>query len=124
MFEYEGTEFTLEEVQAAAEAKGLDLNSYITKFGITKKEDAKAGKPTSQGQGAPVAETAAPEIQLTDTVSPSVDGSLELQEPIKTNIAKDTTIEIAPRLTKDQEEKILSDFEKASKINEDLEAKK
>ena len=35
------------------------------------------GKPKSQGPGAPVAKTAAPKIQLTDTVSPSISGSLE-----------------------------------------------
>jgi hypothetical protein len=49
-----------------------------------------AGKPTSQGPGAPVAETAAPKIQLTDTVSPSVNGSLESQKPIETKITAGT----------------------------------
>jgi len=38
------------------------------------------GKPTSQGPGAPVAETTAPEIQPVDTASPSADGLLELKE--------------------------------------------
>ena len=42
-----------------------------------KKIEDTTGKQTSQGQGAPVAGTAAAEIQLTDTVSPSVSGSLE-----------------------------------------------
>ena len=43
-------------------------------------ESIEPGKPTSQGAGAPVAETAAPEIQITDTDSTLEDGSLDLQE--------------------------------------------
>ena len=124
MYELDNETFSYEELLKAAEDKGYTIDELFEKNPNLKKVEDTAGKPTSQGQGAPVAETAAPEIQLTDTVSPSANGSLELQEPVKTDIAKDTTIEIAPRLTKDQEEKILSDFEKASKINEDLEAKK
>ncbi len=124
MYELDNETFSYEELLKAAENKGYTIDELFEKNPNLKKVEDTTGKPTSQGPGAPVAETAAPEIQLTDTVSQSVDGSLELQEPVKTDIAKDTTIEIAPRLTKDQEEKILSDFEKASKINEDLEAKK
>jgi hypothetical protein len=47
-------------------------------------ESIEPGKPTSQGAGAPVAETAAPEIQLTDTASPQVSGSLDSQIPTQT----------------------------------------
>ena len=124
MYELDNELFSYEELIQAAESKGYTIDELFEKNPNLKKVEDTTGKPTSQGPGAPVAETAAPEIQLTDTVSPSADGSLELQEPVKTDIAKDTTIEIAPRLTKEQEEKILSDFENASKINEDLEAKK
>ena len=124
MYELDNETFSYEELVKAAEDKGYTIDELFAKNPNLKKVEDTAGKKKSQGQGAPVASPTAPQIQLTDTVSPSVSGSLELQKPVKTGIAKDTTIEIAPRLTKNQEEKILSDFEKASKINENLEEKK
>lgn len=41
---YNGAEFSEEDVIAKAEEKGLDLNSYINKFGIKRKEDKVPGK--------------------------------------------------------------------------------
>ena len=82
MFEYNGFEFTYEEVEAKAKEKGLDIDTYIKQYGINKisEDTPEVGKPTSQGQGAPVAETAAPENQMPSTESALEDGSLELQK--------------------------------------------
>ena len=39
MFEYEGFEYSLEEIQEAAEAAGLSLEDYIAKHNITSKQE-------------------------------------------------------------------------------------
>ena len=74
MYELNGVEYSEETLQGKAKEYGMDFDSYIQKM-TEKGLKQKVGKPTSQGQGAPVAETVAPEIQSADTVSPSVDGS-------------------------------------------------
>ena len=38
MFEYNGTEFTLEQVEKAATAKGLSADEYISTYNIVKKD--------------------------------------------------------------------------------------
>jgi hypothetical protein len=64
MFEYNGFEFTYEEVEAKAKEKGLDIDTYIKQYGINKIDTpSKEGKQLSQGPGAPVAETQAPTVQ-------------------------------------------------------------
>jgi hypothetical protein len=64
MFEYNGFEFTYEEVEAKAKEKGLDIDTYISKYGINKIDTpSEEGKQLSQGPGAPVAETQAPTVQ-------------------------------------------------------------
>lgn len=42
---YKGAEFSEEDVIAKAEEKGMDLDSYINKFGIERVDDKKPGKP-------------------------------------------------------------------------------
>lgn len=75
MFEYEGQQFTLEEVKAAADKRSLSVDNYVSQFNIKKVEETKqeqeAGKTQPQVSGAPVEETAAP-----DTVSKPEDTSL------------------------------------------------
>lgn len=66
MFEHEGFEYSLEEVQNAANSKGLSLEEYISQFNIKKIEDQ--GKTQPQVPGAPVEITAAPD---TDSSSAS-----------------------------------------------------
>ena len=39
MFEYNGTQFSLEQVEEAALAKGLSVDEYVNEYGITKKDD-------------------------------------------------------------------------------------
>jgi hypothetical protein len=60
MFEYEGFQYSAEEIQQAANEAGLNLNEYISKFNIKKLEEP--GKQTPQVPGAPVEETAAPDM--------------------------------------------------------------
>ena len=79
MYEYNGRPITLEQIQSAAQKSNLSVEEYIAKAGIITKSE-EPGKKTSQGQGAPVAEIAAPEIQIKSTESTPEDGSLELQE--------------------------------------------
>lgn len=40
MFEYNGTQFSLEQVEEAALAKGFSVDEYINEYGITKKTEA------------------------------------------------------------------------------------
>ena len=73
MFKYKKTDGSIVTVHESQVQKFLETFPDATLI----EESVEQGKLESQGQGAPVAETAAPEIQLTDTVSPSVSGSLE-----------------------------------------------
>jgi len=84
MYELDNEIFSTEELTSIAEVKGYTLDELLQKNPNIKKAEDTAGKPTSQGPGAPVAETAAPKIQLTDTASPLVDGSLDFQAPTQT----------------------------------------
>jgi len=52
IYTYNGATFSEEDVIAKAEEKGLDLESYINKFGIKKEEDQITEKP---GKPKPVA---------------------------------------------------------------------
>ena len=70
MYELDNETFSYEELLKAAEDKGYTIDELFEKNPNLKKVEDTTGKPTSQGQGAPAAETAAPEIQLADTVSP------------------------------------------------------
>jgi len=45
IYTYNGAEFSEEDVIAKAEEKGMDLESYINKFGIKRTEDKVPGKP-------------------------------------------------------------------------------
>ena len=80
MYELDNETFSYEELVKAAEDKGYTIDELFAKNPNLKKVEDTAGKSTSQGQGAPVAGTAAPEIQLTDTASLSASGSLESQK--------------------------------------------
>ena len=101
MYEYNGRPITLEQIQSAAQKSNLSVEEYIAKAGIVTKSE-EPGKQTSQGQGAPVAGTAAPEIQITDTDSTLEDGSLELQE-ISLEEKKRLPYAIRQQLTREQD---------------------
>ena len=74
MFEYNGTQFTLAEVEAAAAKRNLSLDDYINQFGIKKIDSQPVEKPQ------PVAETTAPAAgQTPDTGLQLESGSLESQ---------------------------------------------
>ena len=74
MFEYNGQQFTLAEVEEAAANKKMSLDQYINQFGIKKIDSQIVEKPQ------PAAEIAAPAVgQTPDTELQSESGSLELQ---------------------------------------------
>ena len=74
MFEYNGTQFTLAEVESAAAKRNLSLDDYINQFGIKKIDSQSVEKQ------APVAETTAPAAgQTPDMGSQLESGSSELQ---------------------------------------------
>ena len=68
IYTYNGATFTEEEVISKAEAKGLDLEAYINKFGIKKEEDKITEEP---GKPKPVAKKDAP-ATVKSTASKSV----------------------------------------------------
>ena len=130
MYELDNETFSYEELLKAAEDKGYTIDELFEKNPNLKKVEDTTGKPTSQGQGAPAAETAAPEIQLADTVSPSADGSLELQEisleekkklPYKTRqqLSRKYTEKEKTPLSKTDKENLSSDYFKAIKVSDE-----
>ena len=99
MFEYNGFEFTYEEVEAKAKEKGLDIDTYIKQYGINKIDaPSEEGKTTSQGQGAPVAGTAAPENQQANTESSLEDGSSVFQNSFVEIDGQERSLVTASRL--------------------------
>jgi hypothetical protein len=78
IYTYNGAMFTEEEVISKAEAKGLDLEAYINKFGITKEEDETVEEP---GKPKPVAKKGAP-ATAKGTASKLVKPSSELKSDI------------------------------------------
>ncbi len=73
MFELDGNEYTLDQVQAAAYKSGMMVDDYVQKYKFKE-----LGKTTPTSPGADVEENAAPELTVTE--SPSVDISLELPQ--------------------------------------------
>ena len=78
IYTYNGATFSEEDVIAKAEEKGLDLDSYINKFGIKKEEDQVTEEP---GKPKPVAKKDAV-ATAKSTVSKSVKSLPELQSNI------------------------------------------
>ena len=86
MFELDGNQYTLEQVQAAAYKSGMMFDDYVQKYKFKE-----LGKTTPTSPGADVEETAAPELTVTE--SPSVDISLESPQTGTT----DSTLITPPR---------------------------
>jgi len=72
MYEINGQQYSLEDLNEIAKIKNYSLEELLSKNPSIKKIEDTEGKPLSQGQGAPVAETVAPE----NTESLLEDGSL------------------------------------------------
>ena len=74
MFELNGTQYTLEQVEEAAKASNITVEEYITKAGLTK-----------VGKQKPITQTTAAAVgtNTLDTELQSADGSLESQDPAK-----------------------------------------
>ena len=89
LFEFDGQEYTLTEVQEAAKAKSLNIDDYIKEYNISRKL-GKTTPPKEDNQGVPAEVNVAPEIQPTVTESPSADISLDLAETAKTGTDVDT----------------------------------
>ena len=79
MYELNGKTYSYEQLEQVASSKGYTIDELFAKNPNLKKIEDATGKQTSQGQGAPAAGTAAPEIQVQNTDSTLEDGSLELQ---------------------------------------------
>ena len=74
VFEFNGQEYSLFEVEEAAKAKQISIDDYINQYNISRKP----GKTTPTAPGAVVEETVAPVKE--DTELTSVDTSSELQQ--------------------------------------------
>ena len=74
MFEFNNEEYTLEQIQAAAEQSNMTVDDYIKQYEIKE-----PGKTTPTSPGADVEETAAPDIPNTELQSG--DTSLDLPDP-------------------------------------------
>jgi len=86
MFEFNNKEYTLEQIQAAAEQSNMKVDDYIKQYKIKE-----LGKTTPTSPGADVEETAAPELTVTE--SPSVDISLESPQ----TETVDSTVDLQPK---------------------------
>ena len=107
MFEYEGQQYTEEEVKKAAEIKGLSLNDYIENFNITKTEEPDPVKKSTTDPGATVEPVIAPTI----TEPPSENISLEsLDADVKTGKLADTLITKERNI--EEEKRILEEYNK------------
>ena len=73
MFELNGTQYTLEQVEAAAKASNLTLDEYIAKAGLTKVEKQQPAAQTANAAG----------TSTINTGLQSENGSLESQDPAK-----------------------------------------
>ena len=78
MYEINGQQYSLEDLNEIAKIKNYSLEELLSKNPSIKKIEDTLGKLTSQGQGAPVAETVAPDQISTE--STLEDGSLESQK--------------------------------------------
>ena len=74
MFELNGTQYTLEQVEEAAKASNITVEEYINKAGLT---EVGKQKPTTQTTAVAVG------ANTLDTELQSADGSLESQDPAK-----------------------------------------
>jgi hypothetical protein len=91
MFELEGEQYSLEQVTSAAEQSNMSLDDYLKKYNINKLEEAVETVEKLDGaakKDADVVPVATPSrasimsgVQPQVTESPSVDTSLELQDP-------------------------------------------
>ena len=86
MFEFNNEEYTLEQIQAAAEQSNMTVDDYIKQYEIKE-----PGKTTPTSPGADVEETAAPELTVTE--SPSADISLESPQ----TGTVDSTVDLQPK---------------------------
>jgi hypothetical protein len=79
MFEYDGFEYTLEEIQSAAQSAGLSFNDYVKKYNITEKKQEVA-KTSGVDQGATTPTEIAP---VTDfSLEGGLSGSQEIDDTI------------------------------------------
>jgi len=84
LFEFNGQEYSLFEIEEAARAKQLSVDDYINQYNISRKP----GKTSPTAPGAVVEETAAPKSQATELASVNTFSELQQSE-------KDTAIERA-----------------------------
>lgn len=93
MFEYEGEQYSLEEIQQAAEENNVTLEEYISRLNI-KKIDEEV-KTTPQEAGAPVAEAVAPDMDfsLGDTFSESQEDKYAFEKPFQGTFLGDVVLD-------------------------------
>mgnify|MGYP003125118744 FL=1 len=123
MFQLKNKEYTLEQLQKAAEVSNMGVDAYIERAkkesGLIDKRKDEPGKttpPKEDNQGVPAEGNVAPEIQPTVTELPLVDTSLALPEQPKTGTLAQT--EFIPKpISKEREEEILLEYDKVSNID-------
>ncbi len=107
MFEYEGQQYTLEQVEEAAKEKNLSVDDYIKNFNIIKIEEPDPVKKSTTDPGATVEPVIAPTI----TEPPSENISLEsLDADVKTGKLADTLITKERNI--EEEKRILEEYNK------------
>lgn len=74
MYKYKNYDYSLEEVQDAADKEKLSVEEYIKEFNIQKTD------PDEEGKEAPSQETVDAAVEVSDTASKLEDGSLESQK--------------------------------------------
>ena len=117
MFEYEGEQYTLEEIQQAAEENNVSVEEYISRLNI-KKIDEEV-KTTPQEAGAPVAEVAAPDMDfsLEDGSSESQEDKYAFEKPFQGTFFGDVVLDFFGDLGRSVE----AGFEQAEMIDPALE---
>ena len=76
MYKYKDYNYSLEEVQDAADKENLSIDEYIKEFNIQKTDP----DPDEEGKEAPSQETVDAAVEVSDTASNLEGGSLESQE--------------------------------------------
>jgi hypothetical protein len=103
-YTFNNEEYTLEQVQSAAEQSGVDIDTYIKEAGITAASeesiDFEIDPDPVEKPATPVAETAPAGVEPVDTDLQLEDGFLEFQKPEEFDVS--VLPETAPKATEEE----------------------
>ena len=124
MYKYKDYNYSLEEVQDAADKENLSIDEYIKEFNIQKTDP----DPDEEGKEAPSQEiesaTVEESIALEPTVTDSKPVTISSDLPkVKTGTVADTEY-ISPAITSEESQKIIDNFNKVSNVDAEFENKK